>query len=134
MNTTYQHFVGYHNTEKMGGPIEAGTALRVWTNKATKRLEGNIVWMIAGEGNKPRKYSLASVFRVTETGETGDEALKHYAQGPGEYFDQPIDLTALDWFDDLSKMMNRFQFGVQELKDKELITKLIAVSKYESPS
>ncbi len=132
MSESEKHFVGYHNTEKMGGPIQPATSYRVVTGKPTKRLEGNLVWMIAGEGNKPRQYSLASLFRVTETGNTGEDSLKNYAEGHGVRFDPPIRLTDLPWFDELSKGMNRFQFGVQELKDDRLISELMAAANLES--
>ncbi len=132
MGADNRHFIGYHNTEKMGRPLEPATASRVLTNKSTKRFEGHLIWMIAGEGSKPRKYSLCSLFRVTETGDTGDDSLRHFAQGQGTCFDPPIALTSLDWFDDLRKAMNSFQFGVSELKEEKLIEKLVTIANVEA--
>ncbi len=124
MSDEARHFVGYHNTEGMGRPLSEGNPFRVLTNKSVVPLHEGVVWMVVGEGKNPRRFSLGSVFRVTETGDSGVDGFKHFASGRGHVFNPPIALNDLEWFDEFKKAMNSFQFGVQPLKDEGLIAAL----------
>jgi hypothetical protein len=63
-----QHFIAYHNTEKMGRPLHDDGPLRLLTNKSVNQLLQNTVWFVTGEGTR-RRYSLGGALRVTEVGE-----------------------------------------------------------------
>lgn len=119
-----KHYAGYHNTEGFGRPLSEGDPFRVLTNKAVSSLHDGVVWMIVGEGKNPRRFSLGSVFRVTETGEAEVDGFKYFAAGQGHAFSPPIALNEYEWFDEFKKSMNRFQFGVQPLGDDKQIAEL----------
>lgn len=123
-----RHFVGYHNTERMGCRLSEGDPVRILTNKSVSALHEGVVWMVVGEGKNPRRFSLASVFRVTETGDSGVDGFKHFAAGRGHVFDWPIALNDLEWFDGFKQAMNSFQFGVQALNDEGHIASLVELA------
>lgn len=129
-----RHFVGYHNTEGMGRPLSQGDPFRVLTNKSVASLHEGVVWMVVGESKNPRRFSLGSVFRVTETGDAGVDGFKHFAAGRGHVFDPPIALNDLEWFDEFKKAMNSFQFGVQPLNDEGHIAALTALARQAGAS
>ena len=122
------HFVAYHNTERMSRSFAAGNPCRVLTNKPVDRCHDGFVWLIVGEGKDPRRFSLGCVFRVTETGNTGDEGFKHFAAGNGHVFDPQIPLNDLEWFPDFKRAANSFQFGIQPLNDEAHIASLKALA------
>jgi hypothetical protein len=126
MSDETKHFVAYHNVERMGRSLSARP--RLMTNKPVARLHEGVVWMIVGEGRNPRRFSLGSVFRVTEEGSAGEEGFKYFAAGNGSVLDPLIPLNDLEWFTDFKKAMNSFQFGIQPLTDEEPITALIDVA------
>jgi hypothetical protein len=115
------NFVAYHNTEKMGRSLAEGNPFRILTNKPVDKYKDGIVWVIVGEGRDPRRFSLGSVFRVSETGNAEQDGFKHFAAGQGQAFDPPIPLNDLEWFSDFKKSMNSFQFGIQPLNDELFI-------------
>lgn len=123
-----RHYVAYHNTEGMGRPLAAGDPFRVLTNKSVTPLHESVVWLVVGEGKNPRRFSLGSVFRVTETGDAQSDGFAHFAAGRGHLFDPPIALNDLEWFDDFKQSLNSFQFGVQPLKDEQRIAALVALA------
>lgn len=119
-----KHYVGYHNTEKMGRPFGVGDPFRILTNRPVDRLQAAIIWVIVGEGSKPRRYSLGSVFRVTKTGEAAEEGFAYSAAGNGHRCEPPVPLTDLPWFGRFKETMNRFQFGVQPIPDSDAVAEL----------
>ncbi len=123
-----RHYVGYHNTEGMGCLFSEGDPFRVLTNKSVDSLHEGVVWMIVGESKSPRRFSLGSVFRVTETGDVGVDGFKHFASGRGHVFNPPVALNDLEWFNEFKKAMNRFQFGIQPLNNEEHVAMLTALA------
>jgi hypothetical protein len=123
-----RHFVAYHNTEKMGRSLAAGNPFRVLTKKPVDRYHDGIVWVIVGEGRNPRRFSLGSVFRVTETGDAQDEGFKHFAAGQGQVFQPPIPLNNREWFHDFKRQLNSFQFGIQPLNEERHIAALKTIA------
>ncbi|RIK82528.1 MAG: hypothetical protein DCC67_07060 [Planctomycetota bacterium] len=128
MAPSEKHFVAYHNTEGMGRPLSDGDPFRVLTNKAVTSLQEAVVWMIVGEGKNPRRFSLGSMFRVTETGDAAEEGFKHFAAGRGHAFNPPLPLNELEWFDDFKRAMNGFQFGIQPLSSEQHVAALVALA------
>jgi hypothetical protein len=113
-----RHYVAYHNVHKMG-PLLDADALCVWTNKPVAKLVGNMVWLIVGDGNKPRRYMLASVFCVTDAGETDHPDFKNCVRGSGHVFSPRPNLGDHKWFGTVKP--TRFQFGLLALKDESVI-------------
>jgi len=123
-----RHFIAYHNTDHMGRPLHDGDPLRLLTNKTVQHLLHNVVWFVQGDGKSPKKYSLGSVFVVSETGETGDSDFKWYARGHGHIFQPIVPLDDLEWFPDFLKAMTNFSRGVAELQDVPFIENLLALA------
>jgi hypothetical protein len=124
-----RHFIAYHNTEKMGRPLHEGEPLRLLTKKkALRHLEENTVWFVTFEGARPRQYSLGSVFRVTETGDTAEEGFTHFASGRGHVFVPPVPIKDTGWFPEVLRVTGHFALGVQEVKDEAVITALTSIA------
>jgi hypothetical protein len=123
-----RHFIAYHNTEKMGGPLHEGEPLRMLTNKPVQHLHQNTVWFITGEGTGTRQYSLGSVFRVVEVGDADEQAFKRFASGPGHVFQPPVPIRDREWFPEVLRATGHFGLGVQEVKDEAVIAGLIQLA------
>ena len=119
-----RHFIAYHNTEKMGRPLHDGDPLRLLTNKPVNHLHQNTVWFITGEGAGTRQYSLGSVFRVAEVGDTTEEGFRRFAAGPGHVFNPPVPIKDMPWFSEVMRVTSHFSLGVQEVKDETVIAGL----------
>lgn len=128
MTDESRHHVVYHNTEGMGRAFSEGDPFRVLTNKSVAPLHESVVWLVVGEGKNPRRFSLGSVFRVTETGDAQTDGFAHFIAGRGHMFDPPIALNDVEWFDGFKQSLNSFQFGVQPLKDEDRIAALTALT------
>jgi hypothetical protein len=98
-----RHFIAYHNTEKMGRPLQDGGPLRLLTNKQISHLLQETVWFITGEGTGERQYSLGSVFRVAEVGDADEDGFKRFATGPRHVFQPPISVKDMDWFPEVMR-------------------------------
>jgi hypothetical protein len=122
--TPIRHFIAYHNTKKMGRPLQESEPLRLLTNKPVNRLMHNMVWFVSGTGSGTRQYALGSVFRVGEVGEAARDGFERFAAGPGHVFQPPIQIKDLKWFPNLLRATGRFGFGVQEVKDEAVIAGL----------
>src|SRR5262249_4982131 len=116
--------IAYHNTERMGWHLHGGDPFRLLTRKPVGHLVHQTVWIIVGEGELPRRYSLGSVFVVREVGPSELPAFRHFARGPGHAFRPARLLSGLPWFRALREAVGRFQFGVQEVCDARLIGEL----------
>jgi hypothetical protein len=119
-----RHFIAYHNTEKMSRPLHDGAPLRLLTNKPVQHLLQNTVWFVTGEGAGKRQYSLGSVFRVAEVGDTDEEGFKRFASGQGHVFQPPVPIKELEWFPEVLRATGHFGLGVQEVKDEAVIAGL----------
>ena len=123
------HRIAYHNTERMGCSMSADNAYGVWTKKETKNWLGDVIWFVQGEGDNPRRYSLASVFVVDEMGTSGDDDLPNAAWGAqGHVFQPPIPLNQVEWFSSLREVMANFSLCPQRLTDPQLIRKLLILA------
>jgi hypothetical protein len=115
-----QHFVQYHNTERMGGPYKhvPGDPYRIVTNKSIAGLKGNTVWLIAGEG-RPRSYTLCCRFIADDVGDADNPHFRHYASGfEGATFAPPIPLNGLRWFEKLYNQTQNFSLGLMPVSDE----------------
>jgi hypothetical protein len=123
-----RHFIAYHNTEKMGHSLQDGEPLRLLTNKPVNHLLQNTVWFVTGEGTGARQFSLGSVFRVAEIGDTNEDGFKRFASGSGHVFRPPIPIKDMDWFPEVLRATGHFGLGVQEIKDEAVITGLMQLA------
>lgn len=123
-----KHFVAYHNTEKMGRPLHESEPFRLLTNKPVNHLLQQTVWIVTGEGDDPRRYSLGSVFPVTEVGDSIVDGFTRFATGSGHVFQPPVALNEQEWFRKLLQVTGRFGLGVLEIKDETIIAGLIRLA------
>jgi hypothetical protein len=119
-----RHFIAYHNTERMGWHLHDRDPFRVLTRKPVGHLVNHAVWFVVGEGGLPRRYSLGSVFVVREVGPCDQPGFRNFACGPGHAFRPAPTLSGLAWFPALVEAVGRFQFGVQEVRDAQLVAAL----------
>jgi hypothetical protein len=120
-----QHFIAYHNTEKMGHPLPDSEHQRLLTNKLVSHLLHNIIWFVTSEGTRhPRQYCLGSVFRVTEIGPTGEDGFKRFASGLGHVFKPRILIKNMSWFPEVLRVTGNFRWGVQQVQDRTVIAGL----------
>jgi hypothetical protein len=123
-----RHFVAYHNINRMGRALHEGEPLRLLTDKPVRPLLHNTVWVVVGEGDSPKRYSLGSVFVVNDVGETREDGFGHYATGPGHVFEPPPELNGLEWFPDFFRGVAHFSLGVQEVKELRFIESLVGLA------
>jgi hypothetical protein len=57
-----RHFIAYHNEKNMGYSCTDIPEPRVQTSRQVAGLEGVTVWLVAGEGSKPKSYFLTAKF------------------------------------------------------------------------
>jgi hypothetical protein len=100
----------------MGRSLHEGEPLRLLTSKPVQHLRGNTVWFVVGDGEAPKRYSLGSVFVVSDIGEANEEGFEHFASGQGYVFQPPPLINDLAWFPEFFKTMAHFSLGVQEVK------------------
>jgi hypothetical protein len=119
-----RHFVQYHNPDSMG-PFQrrGGRRCGIRTNKPVKQLRGDFVWLITGEGT-PRMYSLCEAFVVEHIDEKPGP-LGNEAKGHGLAFKRPILIDKKPWFELLRRRTGNFGFGLQRIKDQEVIRGLM---------
>ncbi len=125
-----RHFVAYHNTERMRGPLHEGEPLRLLANKPVDHLRDNVVWFVVGEGESPKRFTSGSVFKVSEVGDTVGDGFKHHAQGSGHVFQPPPALNDMEWFPDFSKAMAHFSLGVLEVKEPRFVEEFIGLASH----
>ncbi|MCC6491763.1 MAG: hypothetical protein IT424_01945 [Pirellulales bacterium] len=106
------HYAAYHNVDRMGRALHDDDPCRVISNKPLDRLQGSVVWMIVGEsvgGARRKRFTLGSVFHVSETGGQDGGDFRHFAAGPGHAFDPPPVLNEEPWFDEFRRKCRSFE-------------------------
>jgi len=125
-----QHFVAYHNTEKMGYTLPSGQPQRLLTNKLVRHLLQSTIWLITYEGiAHPRRYCLGSVFRVDQVGDSHESGFTRFASGPGHVFQPPVPIKHLSWFANVLWITGNFRRGVQPIKDLKVIAGLTEIAR-----
>lgn len=114
-----EHYVQYRNPALVGGDCTEGIGgtFAIGTNKGlVRRLPGNQVWLICGQG-RPRHYFLRNYFIVDEVGEDHSDTLfRFYAQGQrGRWFQPPLALDGLPWFYEFRRVQSNFSFGLNRM-------------------
>jgi hypothetical protein len=109
-------FVVYHNTEGMGYRFQDTDegSFGIVTKKPVAHLVGETIWIIAGEGRDPRRYSLCARFEVDRVGPVSDDRFRRFAEGDcGTRYD--ILLNEHEWFWRLWERQNNFSLGLNRI-------------------
>ena len=113
-----RHFVQYHNEEIMGPAERVGFGI---LTKKTSLQKGDTVWLIVGRG-KPRQYLLWEMFVVDKILPLSSKRFKFSVTGiDGLQIKPAIAIGNLPWFQDLLKMTGNFRFGLQRIRNEEVI-------------
>lgn len=121
-----RHFAAYHNAKKMGYSCIAIPSPRVKTSKSVANLEGVTVWLIAEEGERPKRYYLASKFvaKMCEMNLYPRTELRNQISGDGKLLGISIPLDGTALLDTLRNRSANFVNGFYELKDATAIRAL----------
>ena len=117
-----RYFLAYHNAKKMGYSCKDIPTPRVKTSKPVVGLEGATVWLIAGEGEKPKTYYLASRFIIdrSEPAKYLGEKLANEVSGKGTLLKTSVPLAGTAVLEKIKKQSANFVNGFFELRDQKL--------------
>lgn len=121
-----RHFIAYHNQKNMGYSCVDIPEPRVQTSREVEGLEGVTVWLVAGEGEKPKSYYLAAklvAFRCEANAISGSR-FPHLITGPGQLFKKSIPLGGKPLLEDIRRESANFARGFYETKDPAVIAGL----------
>ncbi len=130
-----QHFIAYHNAEKMGYEYQVSGEYSFFSRKPLTYLEktiGSMVWVINGSRSQSRKtaYTLCAVYTPDEIVDANEIDFDYIIAGTiGHDFDAPIELNPLPWFATFLKSQSNFSLGIGEIKDLSAINYLSALMK-----
>jgi hypothetical protein len=126
-----RHFVAYHKTEKMGGSLRDSNPFEVLSNNPTERMEGHMLWFVVGEGERPVRFFLGSVFHVAKAGPRTEGDYDYFARGEVKalcfLFDPHIPLKDVSWFPEIRRATANFR-APQEITDPAAIAGLKALA------
>jgi len=116
-----RHFVAYHNVEEQGHLLSRSENGYFETNKPALPQKGDVLWCFEGEG-RPKHFRLVARGIVTRTIRRTDLPSRvHFkASAPIE----PADVNALPWFPRLFRSQGSFGFGLNTIKDPEIVEEL----------
>jgi hypothetical protein len=127
-----QHYIGYHNAEDGGPFLHDG---RFYTAKSLKpeTLVGNRIWVVEGRGT-PRQYRIVSTGQIGEviaekrpekyrTSEKEDGLTIRFDIGE---FDDPVDVTSLEWFAKLRNSLANFSWGLTRPTEPSVVKEMEA--------
>src|SRR5665213_2997212 len=131
-----QHFVGYHNFERMEAEAaqdfdetvemedpeedsslenEESPQFGFVIRKKPERFVGNVIWAIQGQ-SKPRDYYFYNWFIVDGFNKMDGDRFAYRVYGSrGESFPEGILLNDLDWFPEFRRVNANFSLGLQAI-------------------
>lgn len=123
------HYLGYHNAEEHGPFAHNGKFFTARSFRSETLLNDRI-WVIEGRGT-PRQYKIVSTGLITEvviekrptqyrTSEREDGLTIHFT---ADAFDDPLQVTSLDWFQELKHSLQNFR-SFTRLTNPILVIKL----------
>lgn len=121
-----RHFIAYHNQKNMGYSCVDIPEPRVQTGRGVEGLEGVTVWLLAGEGEKPKSYYLAAKFVAErcETNAISGSRFPHLIAGPGQLFRKSLPLGGKPVLEEIRRESANFVRGFYETKDPAVIAGL----------
>jgi hypothetical protein len=125
-----RYFLAYHNAKKMGYSCTAIPAPRVKTSKNVDGLEGATVWLVAGEGERPKSYYLASRFVIDncEPNKYPGVKLCNEVSGPGVLLGTSVPLDGTSLLAQLQRLSANFVNGFFQLHEPSAIASLKALT------
>jgi hypothetical protein len=111
------HYVQYHHPAQGADctSVAAGEFL-VGTNKRTRNLLGQRLWVICGEG-RPRHYWLCKSYLIDRVELADDPEFRLFLYGEtGSRFQPPILLNDLPWFPAFVRSQSNFSFGLNRIQ------------------
>jgi hypothetical protein len=126
------HYLGYHNAEE-GRPFAHNGKFFTAKSFLPETLLHDRIWVIEGRGT-PRQYKIVSTGFITNvaiekrpdqyrTSEREDGLTIYFI---ADAFDDPLDVTSLEWFRKLRNSLQNFSRGFTRLTDPLLVTELEA--------
>src|SRR5262245_51161055 len=115
-----KHFVAYHNTELRSASLDRGGVGSFETNKPLLPENGDVLWCFEGEG-RPRQYRLVKrgiVLRADRA--VGRASLIRYRDA----VKVEATVNGFPWFEALRKEQTNFSFGVNQIRNLDLVTEL----------
>ncbi len=121
-------FVQYHNPDKRGVFRPSRRNYRIITDKTVDKLVGDRVWLVSRRGSPP-EYILCETFVVERVGQRGRLGrLQNFAEAShGTPFDPPVRIDHEPWFGRLRKLTGNFAFGLQAIRNDEVLRGLVKV-------
>lgn len=119
-------FIAYHNQQTMGYSCTDIPYPRVKTSKPINGLEGSAIWLIAGEGKRPKNFYLAAKFIVEncEFNKYPATKLPNEISGKGKLLGKRICLDGTPLLNQIKKQTANFVSGLCELRDSAIIADL----------
>lgn len=121
-----RHFIAYHNEKKMKYSCVDIPEPRAQTSQNIEGLEGVTVWLVAGEGEKPKSYFLAAKFVAShcEPNSVSGSKFLYLIAGPGKLFKKDIALDGTYLLNQIRKESANFRRGFYETKNSAVISGL----------
>lgn len=121
-----RHFIAYHNQKIMGYSCVDIPEPHVQTSREVEGLEGVTVWLVAGEGEKPKSYYLAAKFVADrcEANSIPGSKFPHRIAGPGQLFKKSLPLGGKPILEEIRRESANFVRGFYETKDPLVISGL----------
>jgi len=122
-----RHFVQYHNPDKMNR-FRPSATFGIVTNKRAGLVEGDVVWLVTGEG-RPRRYFLCETFVAEKITSRSSGHFRYRISGSDGKALYPLRVDkASSWFQELLRVTGNFRYGLQRISNKEIIRGLQDVS------
>jgi hypothetical protein len=124
------HYVQYHNPDKLGEFRPRKGSFGIITDKCVDHLFGNRIWLVSRRG-KPHQYQylLCETFIVEQVGARGAGPLRNFAESShGRDFSPPVRIDHEPWFGTFLKQNQNFRFGLQTINDDQAIQGLLKAS------
>lgn len=131
-----RHYVAYHKVREWGEySVEADdTEFAHYSRHLRAKLEktiGQTMWAVSGERiNGVQVYKLCSVYQIThlekaaiedEAGEIKDDVDGYWVVGEGFGFLPQVVLNDYPWFADLMREQGKFSFGINQIRNSDVI-------------
>lgn len=130
-----QHWVVYHSQEIMKQSYSSLTEATVYSTKQQPKLcNGDIIWVIEGDTNQPKRYALADCFPLLRCddpprfGAFAGFKLRCIGAGSLQGGAIPLSTDSMAWFKELhARFLTKQRFFVR-LQEPEIISGLLKVS------
>jgi hypothetical protein len=116
-----RHFIQYHNPDRFKPYKSSKVKARIVTNKRVEKMVGDTVWLVSRRG-RLAQFVLCDPFVVDEIRSNEPGALKNVASGArGYWFVRAVFIDQKPWFGELRRATGNFLFGLQSIRDGDVI-------------